>query len=201
MDMNRIMGILTLKAPVYRQIAEDANATQPAGIIVAVIALLAGFARGLVNIDPSTGQAMAPNFVAAIIAAVLAVVFALIGWFVSAWVLAFVAKWFGGKTNTQEMLRVTGFVEIFSIVGVLAALALITPVLACIAGLVGFVVAILKLVGYIIGVREAAEFTTGNAVITAIVAAIVNFLIVVFVGGAITAVVVGAMALTGAVTQ
>lgn len=202
MDMDRIMGVLTLKAPTYRQIADDPNATQPAGIIVAIVALLSGFVSGLVRIDPNNAQAvLPPNILAAIIAAIIAVILALIGWFVSSWVLAFVAKWFGGKTTTQEMLRVTGFVEIFGLVGILSILALVSPALICIAGLVGFVAAILRLIGFVIGVREAAEFSTGNAIITAIIAAIINFLIVVVIGGIIAGAVILAIAGAGAVAQ
>ena len=118
-----------------------------------------------------------PDWLLAIVAAVITVIFALIAWFVSAWILAFVARWFGGKTNTKEMLRVTGFVEIFAVVGLLTLLAFVSPVLLCIVSVIGFVVAILRLLGYIIGIREAAEFSTGNAIISAIIAALVNFLI------------------------
>lgn len=193
--MDRIMGVLTLKAPTYRQIADDPNATQTAGIIIAIVALLSGFVGGLVQIDPSSGQLAAPNIVNGVIAAIVTVILALIGWFISAWVLAFVSKWFGGKTNTQEMLRVTGFVEIFGLVGILAILALIAPALLCLVGIVGFVAAILRLIGYVIGVREAAEFSTGNAIITAIVAAIINFLIVVVIQGVILGLVLGAAGL------
>jgi hypothetical protein len=59
----------------------------------------------------------------------------------------------------------------------------------------------LRLIGYIIGVREAGEFSTGNAIITAIIAAIINFLIVVVVGGAIIATVLGAMGIAGALAR
>jgi hypothetical protein len=197
MDMNRIMGVITLKAPVYREIAEDANATTPAGIITAVVALISGFFGGLVSFDTATGTSSV-NLVGGIVFAIIAVILALIGWFIAAWVLAFVAKWFGGKTNTQEMLRVTGYVNIFGLVGVLSILALITPALGCVTGLVSFVAAILRLIGYVIGVREAGEFSTGNAIITAIIAAIVNFIIVAVIGGSIAAIVIGGMALTGA---
>lgn len=194
MDMDRIMGVITLKAPTYRQIAEDANATTPAAIITAVVALISGFFGGAVAFDTTAGTSSF-NLTGGIIGAIITVILALIAWFVSAWVLAFVSKWFGGKTNTQEMLRVTGFVNIFGLVGILNVLALITPALGCVTGLVGLVAAILRLIGYVIGVREAAEFSTGNAIITAIIAAIINFLIVAVIGAAVLAAVgVGAAA-------
>lgn len=202
MDMDRIMGVLTLKAPTYRQIADDPNATQSAGIIVALVSLITGFVTGLVRIDPNSANGIAsPNIVLAIVAAIVAVIVGLIGWFVGAWILAFVSKWFGGKTNTQEMLRVTGYVEIFNLVGVLSILALISTSLACVVGLVSLVAAILRLIGFVIGVREAAEFSTGNAIITAIVAAIVVFLIVALIGGGLLAIIAGAMGLAGATVQ
>lgn len=195
MDMDRIMGVITLKAPTYRQIADDANATTPAAIITAVATLVAGFFGGLVSFDTTANTASA-NITGGIIGAIIGVILGLIGWFVAAWVLAFVAKWFGGKTNTQEMLRVTGYVNIFSFVGVLSVLPLITPALGCVSSLIGLVAAILHLIGYVIGVREAGEFSTGNAIITAVIAAIINFIITVVVAGVVLgALGVGAAAL------
>ena len=47
---------------------------------------------------------------------------------------------------------------------------------------------VLSLIGYVIGVREAAEFSTGNAVITALIVTAVSFAIS-FVGGLIAAMV------------
>lgn len=191
--MDRIMGVLALKAPTYREIADDPNATQPAGIIVAIVALLGGFATGLVRPDPNNlQQLLPPNLVYAIAAAGVTVLFALIAWFITAWILAFVARWFGGKTNTKEMLRVTGYVEIFAIVSVISLVAFISPTLLCLGSFIGLAVGILRLIAYIVGIREAAEFSTGNAIITAIVGAVVNFLIffaaatvIALVGGAI----------------
>jgi hypothetical protein len=66
--------------------------------------------------------------------------------------------------------------------------------LGCITGLIGFVVVILKIIGWVIGVREAAEFSTTNAIITSVIAGVVNLIIVVFIGGAI----LGAIVLAGA---
>ncbi len=182
--MDRIMGVIQLKTPVYRQIADDATATSQAGMIVVVVTLIAGFFQGLVSLDLRTGTTSV-SIVGAIVGAIVGLILGLIGWYVGAWILAFVAKQFGGKTDTNEMLRVTGFVHVFNLVGVLSVLTLITPALGCITGLVGFVAAILRLIGYVIGVREAGEFSTGNAVITAIIAAVVEFVIVVLIGGAI----------------
>ena len=194
--LDRIMGVITLKAPVYRQIADDKNDTMNAAIIVVVARLISGFFSGLVSVD-STGGASA-NIVLAVVSAILTVIVGLIAWVVAAWVLAFVAKAMGGKTDTSEMLRVTGYVEIFSLVGVLAVLGLISPALLCVVGIISLVVGILRLIGYVIGVREAAEFSTTNSIITAVIAAVVNFIIFAVIYGAIFAVVAGAVLVAGA---
>jgi len=174
--MDRIMGVITLRAPTYREIADDPNATTPAAIIVAVVSFLTGLFQGYILPGPN-GTVITGQVVNTIISAIIVTVFGLIAWAFSAWVLAFVARWFGGKTNTMEMLRVTGFVAIFGLVSVALVLVLFLPVLACLVGIIGLVAAVLRLLGYIVGVREAAEFSTGNAIITAIVAIIVQFVI------------------------
>ncbi len=191
--LDRIMGVITLKAPIYREIADDQTATTQAAIIVVIATLVRGFFEGLVKVGE--GGAVSVHVGNAIIGAILGVIIGLIAWVFTSWVLAFVAGALDGKTNTGEMMRVTGYVQVFSLVAVLNVLVLVTPLLGCLTGLVGLIVAILSLIGYLIGVREAAEFTTGKALVTAIVAAIVNFIIIVVIGGAIVAAVAAAFAL------
>lgn len=185
--MDRIMGVITLKAPVYRQIAEDPAATKTAAIIVAIISIVRGFSEGLVQLDPNTGL-FSTDFVRAVIGAVVIGALGMVAWAVGSWILAFVANMLGGKTNTQEMMRVTGYVAIFGIVSILVLLIVLLPVLGCLVGIMSFIVAILSIIGYIIGVREAAEFSTGKAIVAAIVAGIVNLIIVGIFGGALLAI-------------
>jgi len=189
----RIIGVLTLKAPIYKEIAEDTNATSEAAMIFIVCTILNGFFTRLV-VD---GQF---HIVRAVIGANWGVVIGMIGWVVTAWVLSFVTKALEGKTDFGEMLRVTGYVSVFSLIGVINIFSAFGA-LACITGLISFAVAILNLIGYLIGIREAAEFDTGKAIITAILAVIVNFLIVVVIGGLIFGGLVvlfaGAAAVTG----
>ncbi|MCG3140348.1 MAG: hypothetical protein HDKAJFGB_01394 [Anaerolineae bacterium] len=176
--MNRLAGIVTLRVATYREIADDPNATRPALWIVALVSLFVGAVSGLVRSDPNDPQRLATFDALSVLEyALIGLAFGLIAWFVGAWVLAFVARWFGGKTNTKEMLRVTGYVEIFALVGVLSLVTLWLPALTFVTTAVLFVVSILRLLGYIIGIREAAEFSTGNAIVTAIFALLVAFLI------------------------
>jgi hypothetical protein len=194
--LDRIMGVITLKAPVYREIADDQSGTSQAAMIVIVVSIISGFCRGLVAVSRDGTASL--SLLGGIVNAVVAVVVGLIGWAIAAWVLAAVAKAMGGKTDTGEMLRVTGYVHVFSLVTVLNLALLISPALGCITALVSIASGIAYIIGYLIGVREAAEFSTGNAVIAALVAAVIDILITVLVGGAIVAAIAAALAVSGA---
>jgi hypothetical protein len=170
------MGIFTLKAPTYKAVAEDESLSQEAMMIVVAVAVL----NGLVSL---VIQAVNGSIVGGLVSAVVTVIFALIGWYAAGWLLAFVAEKFGGKTTMQEMLRVTGYVYAFNIIGVLSILAVISTSLLCLTSPLSLVAAVLGLIGYVIGVREAAEFSTQNAVITAVIVAVIVFIINLIAGG------------------
>lgn len=157
--MDRLMGVLTLKSPVYKQIAEDKSATTTAGIIVVVVSLIAGvlsavFLSSFASSLPAGTPV--PSFLGSVVRSLLS---AILGWLVGSWVIAFIAKMLGGKTDTGEMLRVFGFTQIF---GLLA----IVPICGAIVGLV------LSIIAAVIGIREAAEFSTGKAILTGVIALI-----------------------------
>jgi Yip1 domain len=193
--LDRIMGVITLKSATYRSIADDQTATTQAAMIVIIVSLISGFFSGLVRV--TADGVVQTSVVGGVTGAIVGVLLGLLSWVVASWVLSAVASAMGGKTNTGEMMRVTGFVQVFGLVSILNILVLVSPALGCITGLMGLVVAILSLIGYVIGVREAAEFDTTKAIIAAIVAAIANFLITVVVAGVILTAVAGAMSLAG----
>jgi len=177
--IERMTGVVLLKPDVYRSIAEDPAATTEAWIIFAVVTVITGFINGIGS-----------NIIWPI---VVGLVIGAIGLYFTAFVLAKVAVALGGKTDTAEMLRISGYVSVFGLVGVLGILTLISPVFLCLTTIISLAVLVLRIIGFVIGVREAAEFTTTNAIITAVVAAVVNFIIVTLIGGAIiTALVVAA---------
>ncbi|HEY6042531.1 MAG TPA: YIP1 family protein [Anaerolineae bacterium] len=173
--MNRIMGVLTLKAPTYREIADDKNATMTAGIIVVVMALLSAILTFLFTgaIGAAVGQPSAASPLRSAIQTILSVI---IGWFVGSWVFAFVSKtFFGGKTNTGEMLRVFGYAQVFSILN-------IVPVCGSIAALV------LSVIAAVIGIREASEFDTTKAILTGLVGLVIIWIVTAIIAFALAAV-------------
>jgi len=183
--MDRIMGVLTLKAPVYRQIAEDQSATTTAAIIVAVVAVLTGVVGAVVvatigNQLPAGVGGLATNPIGYAIQAIL---LSFLGWGIGSWVMGFIANMLGGKTNTGEMLRVFGYASIFNLLGIIPCL-----------GIIGW---ILGIIATVIGIREAAEVTTGKAVVIGIVGFIAVLIVSTVIGLVLAAIGLGAQAVTG----
>lgn len=169
--MNRILGILTLKAPVYKEVAEDQSATTTAAIIVVVMAILGGILAALAvslagsSIPPEQLKALGSPMKIAL----GTIISTIIGWLIGSAVFGAVANAFGGKTNTSEMLRVFGFTQIFQVLNIIP----------CIGGLAALV---LSVIGAIIGIREAAEFSTGKALLTGLVGLIIVVIIQLVIG-------------------
>ena len=171
--MNRLMGIITFKSPVYKEVAEDRTATSTAAIIVIAVAVLVGIIAGAIG---GTGRTLISNLV-------YTVVVQLISWAIGSWLLAFIAKqFFHGDTDTGEMLRVTGYTSIFQILGII-------PVLGIIGGL-------LQAVANIIGIREAAGFDTTKAILTVVIEWVIIFIITLVIAGIIGVLFAGAAILS-----
>ncbi len=163
--MDRIMGILTLKAPVYKEVAEDKSATTTAAIIVVVMAVISAVVGGLIlvvlgSVLPAGSAPLNP-----ITSAIKTIISAIVSWLVGGWVIAFVSKtFFGGKTDTGEMLRVFGYTQIFQIIAIVP----------CIGTIIALV---LSLIAAVIGIREASEFDTTKAILTAVIAFVILLIV------------------------
>jgi len=158
--IDRLIGIVTFKAPVYREVAHDEGALQPAAVIVLVVTLLIGVVNSVL------GGAI--GLVGAIVFALLG---ALIGWLIGSWLTALVAnKLFQGQTNTTEMLRILGHTYVFQIPSIIP---LIGPL----------VTLVLSIIGTVLAIREAASLDTQKSIFTAIVANVIIFVITLVLGG------------------
>ncbi len=157
--VERLQGIVTFKAPVYREVAHDANALQPAAIIVVVATLVIGILNGLTSspLGPVGGIA-------------LSILGALVFWLLGSWLAAFVAsRLFQGQTNAMEMLRVLGHAYVLQ-------LPVIIPFIGAIIALV------LSVIANVLAIREAAGLDTQKAVLTAIIVNIILFVISTILG-------------------
>lgn len=143
--VERMIGAATLQIDVYEEVEHDTTATPQAAGVVAIVAVASGIG--------SLGDGVGALF-AGLIAAFL-------GWLAWSAVTYFIGtRLFEGTATWGELLRTLGFAQapgVLNIAGVI-------PILGA---LVNLVVAIWLLVCGIVAIRQALDFDTGKALITA----------------------------------
>ena len=184
--LERIIGILKLDVNTYEEIEHDKGATTQAAIIVAIVALLTAISAamqasaasstlesfgGMEGLEGLSGLAAASaSPVAAFINTLLS---AFVGWVVWAATTTFIGtRFFGGKADMGEMLRVLGFARIPAVLGVIP----------CIGWLVG---GIWSLVCGFIAVRQGLDLDNTKAAITIVLSFIVVVIVSAVIGGVV----------------
>lgn len=144
--VDRMIGAARLDVDTYEEVESDYSATGQAALVVTIVAIAS--AIGGLN-EGGRG----------IIGGVLV---AVLGWLLWSGIAYLIGdKVFGGTATWGELLRTIGFAQS---PGVLLILGII-PVLG---GLVSMAVGIWMLVAGIIAIRQALDFSTGRAILTAL---------------------------------
>ncbi len=144
--VQRMLGAATLNIDTYEEVEADETATMQAGAVVAMVAV----ASAIGAIGSGGGSIL------------LAPVAAIFGWLAWAGVTYLIGdKLLGGTASWGELLRTLGFAQA---PGVLLVLGII-PLLG---GFVQFGVFFWMLWAGIIAIRQALDFSTGKAVLTAV---------------------------------
>ncbi len=162
---DRMKSAAMLDIATYEEVEHDEGLTTEAAMVV----MLAAVARGIGGFDDG-GQGI-----------IVGILGALAGWLVWAGVTYLIGdKLLGGTATWGELLRTLGYAQA---PGVLLVLGIL-PVLGWLAGIV---VAFWLLVTGIVAIRQALDFTTGKAILTAIIGWVVAVGIpVLLVGTAVT---------------
>ena len=145
--VDRMIGAARLDVNTYEEVEADQSATGQAALVVAIVAIASAIG--------SLGEGG--------IGIVTGLLSAIVGWLLWAGITYVIGdKLFGGTATWGELLRTLGFAQA---PGVLLVLGII-PLLG---GLVQAVVGIWMLVAGIIAIRQALDFSTGRAILTAII--------------------------------
>lgn len=144
--VDRMRGAALLDVDTYEDVEADTTATGQAAVVVGIVAIAQGI--GAINLGAR-----------AIIGMMIA---AFLGWLIWALITYLIGdKLLGGTATWGELLRTLGFAQSPGVLYVLG----IVPVLG---GLVRFAVAVWVLIAGIIALRQALDFGTGKAILTAI---------------------------------
>lgn len=144
--VERMIGAALLKIDTYEEVEADRTATRQAAAVVAIVAV----ARAIGTVERGS---------AGILAAVVA---AVAGWLLWAGITYLIGdKLLGGTATWGELLRTLGFAQTPGVVLLLGFI----PVLG---GLLGLLAGIWVLITGIVAIRQALDFGTGKAVVTAV---------------------------------
>ncbi len=159
--VDRMRGAAALDVATYEEVENDLNATGQAAVVVVIAALAAAIGSWSFGIGHAVGS----------------IVSQLLGWASWSAITYFVGtRFFGGTATWGELARTLGFAQS---PGVLLVLGII-PVFGT---LVWIAVAVWVLITGIIAIRQALDFSTGKAVLTALLSAIAMLIIGGLLGG------------------
>jgi len=143
---DRMVGAALLKIQIYEEVEADTTATAQAAMVVIIAAIAS--AIGSYSLGPS--------------AALSHLVMALLGWLIWAGVTYLIGVHvFSGTATWGELLRTLGFAHAPAVLYVLGILPII-------GSLIVYAVMIWVLICGIIAIRQALDFSTGKAVLTAL---------------------------------
>ena len=154
--IDRVIRAVKLDKDFYNEAERDTSLNQEALLIVIIVSLasaIGSFISGIISGEIG----------GALLSAVLTIVIGIGGYYLWAYVTLFVGKqFFQGDADIGEMLRTLGYAHAPRLLGLLSFI----PCVGAIFALAGFV---LSLVAAVIAIREAMDFDTGKAVVTAII--------------------------------
>ena len=144
--LERMTRAALLDVHTYEEVEADRSATGQAAAVVAIVAASQGIGAAGLGL---------PVILAAVVASLL-------GWLVWSGVTYLIGdKLLGGTATWGELLRTIGFAQTPGVFGALALLPIV-------GGVVRFVLTIWVLVAGIIAIRQALDFGTGKAILTAL---------------------------------
>ena len=155
---DRIIGAFTFRKGVYAEVERDANFTQTAWLIVAVVAFL-----------NQLGSNASTNILGWLGGAVLGTVFAVAGFAVGAFVISWVGKTlFQADVTFEEMVRTLGLAYVWNIVGFIGVVSAFSDALACVLAPIAFLAAIAMAVAWFIAAKEALDREWMQTIITVV---------------------------------
>ena len=153
---DRVMRAVKLDKDFYNEAERDTSLDQEALLVVIIVSVASGIGSLISGI-------ISGGFGAALLSALLTIGIGIGGYYLWAYVTLYIGtKFFEGDADLGEMKRTLGYAHAPRLLGLLSFI----PCVGAIFSLAGFV---LSLVAAVIAIREAMDFDTGKAVVTAII--------------------------------
>jgi hypothetical protein len=179
----RMLRAAKIESQLYEEVEADTSATGQALLAVVLVSCTSGIGSGISA--AMKGNASAVGFLGGLISGIIG---SLIVWFVFSllcfWLGTTVFKGPETKSTLGELMRTLGFAYSPGLLNVFSFIPIIGPIIP-------FATWIWTIIASVVAIRQACDFTTGRAVGTAIIAAIIPLVIMVLlamlIGGAFAA--------------
>ena len=144
--LDRMRGAAFLEIATYEEVEHDESLTRQAALVVAIVAI----ARGIGGLNEGTQGIF------------IGILLALLGWLLWAGITYLIGdKFLGGTATWGELLRTLGYAQS-------PGLLLVIGFVPLVGWLVALIVPIWLLVTGIVAIRQALDFSTGKAILTAV---------------------------------
>jgi len=171
----RMLRAARVESQLYEEVEADSGATGQALLVVVMASLSAGIGHGISGLMKGGAGGIGFFFTNLVTGAIGS----LIAWFIFSllcfWLGTTLFKGPNTRSNLGELLRVLGSADSPALLNIFAFIPFIGP-------LIPFVTMIWTIIAAVVGVRQACDFTTGRAVGTVLVAAIIPLIILVLIG-------------------
>jgi len=149
----------------FNAVEHDESKNQEALTVVIIAAIAGAIGNGILGIFSN-------GLVSGLMWAVFGLVAVIAGYYLWSYLTFYIGtKFFGGDADVGEVLRTFGYSYSPQVLGILAFIP-------CIGQMIAFAAGIWSLVAGIVALREAMDFDTGKAVLTAVIAWIIMMVIV-----------------------
>lgn len=171
----RMLRAARVESQLYEEVEADSGATGQALLVVVMASLSAGIGHGINGLMKGGAGGIGFFFTNLVTGAIGS----LIAWFIFSllcfWLGTTLFKGPDTRSTLGELLRVLGFADSPALLNIFAFIPFIGPIIP-------FVTMIWTIIAAVVGVRQACDFTTGRAVGTVLVAAIIPLIILVLIG-------------------
>jgi len=148
----------------FNAVEHDESKNQEALMVVIIAAIASALGNGILGIFSN-------GIIGGLLGAIFGLIMVVVGYYLWSYLTFYIGtKFFGGEAEVGEVLRTFGYSYSPQVLSILAFIP-------CLGWAIAFIAGIWSLVAGIVAIREAMDFDTGKAILTAVIAWVIMMVI------------------------
>ena len=162
--INNMIRAAKLDVDFFNAVEHDESKNSEALMVVIIASMASALGNGI-------GGIFSRGIVGGLVGAIFGLIMVIAGYYIWSYLTYYIGtKFFGGEADPGEVLRTFGYSYSPQVLAILAFIP-------CIGWAIAFAAGIWSLVAGIIALREAMDFDTGKAVLTALIAWVIVWVV------------------------